>query len=452
MTAFAPPHTGLPTGAITPDDPRYDTASSGFNLIFRHRPDVIVDAASVEDVAAAVRHAAATGAKVAVQATGHGVTVPADGAVLILTRGLDDVEIDPDAWTARIGAGSKWAPVLAAAQSHGLAPLLGSSSDVGAVGYTLGGGFGWLGRRYGLAADHVRSFTVVTADGSVIRTDEDSHPDLFWALRGGGAGSLGVVVAMEIDLVPVTEVYAGNLWYPAELAAELFAFYTDWSAKLPDEMTTSFAMMAMPPLDEVPEPMRGRTFAVIRGCHSGDPAEAKALVDEWRSRWEPEMDLFGPMPFTMADTISDEPTDPVPAISSARWLTGLDTDVLAAVTEALAPAPHPSSVAVVEIRHAGGAVGRHVDGSSYTARDAERLVHAVALAFDPDMAADGAARIARMWERLTPYLSGAAYLNLVEGDERRQQAKASFGAATWQRLQAVKQAYDPENLFANGIL
>ncbi len=452
MTTTAPLVAGAIGDAITPDDARYDEARSVFNPVFEHRPALIVDATSVEDVAAAVRHAAGTGVKVAVQATGHGVTVPADGAVLVLTRKLDHVRIDPDTWTARIGAGAKWEPVLAAAQQHGLAPLLGSSPDVGAVGYTLGGGLGWLARRYGTSADHVRSFTVVTADGSVVCADDDNNSDLFWALRGGGAGGLGVVVDMEIDLVPVTEVYAGNLFYPAEMAAELFAFYSEWSEGLPEEMTTSFAMMAFPPLDVVPEPMRGRSFAIVRGCHCGDPVEAEALVGEWRSRWQPEMDMFGPMPFSMAGLISNDPTEPTPALSSARWLRRLDPDLVGSIAEALAPDPHPSAVVFVELRHVGGAVGRHVPGASYSARRWDRLAHTIALALDPAMEADGAARIERLWERFAPHLADSAYLNLLEGADRKAAARSGFDAATWERLQLVKRTFDPENLFSHGIL
>lgn len=438
--------------AITPDHPDYDRARAAWNLAFTHRPAVVVEAASVDDVVAAVVYAAEQDLPVAIQATGHGVTSPADGAVLILTGKLDHVEIDPDSWTARLGGGVTWGPVLAAAQKHGLAPLLGSSPGVGAVGYTLGGGFGWLGRRYGLAVDHVRSFKVVLADGSVVRTSSEENPDLFWALRGAGIGSLGVVVEMEIDLVPVTEVYAGNLLYPVEMAREVFDFYTRWSSELPEEMTTGFSVMNFPPLEMVPPPLRGKSFAIVRGCHSGDPAEGAKLVDAWREWRAPAMDMFGPMPFTEAATISNDPEDPMPGMTGSRWLTSLDSHVIEALLEAMTgDETGPSPFIFIEIRHAGGAISRHVEGASYSSRGADRLLEAVAPVMSPEAPARIQAGLARLWERLGPNLAEGAYLNFLEGEDRKASTRDAFDADTLARLGEVKRTFDPANRFSHGI-
>jgi FAD/FMN-containing dehydrogenase len=439
-------------GVITPDHPDYDRARSAWNLAFAHRPAVIVEAASVSDVVEAVKYAAASGARVAIQGTGHGVTTLADEAVLVLTGRLDDVEIDPVSRSARLGAGVTWGPVLAAAQMHGLAPLLGSSPGVGAIGYTLGGGFGWLGRRYGLSVDHARAFTVVTADGAVVRADADQHPDLFWALRGAGMGSLGVVVEMEIDLFPVTLVYAGNLLYPIEMAADVFDFYRQWSADLPEEMTSSFALMNFPPLEVVPEPLRGQSLAVVRGCHSGDETEAAALVDEWRSWRAPAIDMFGPMPFSEAATISNDPADPMPGMTGARWLKGLDSNVFEAVLEAMsADGGAPSPFVFIEIRHAGGAISRPVAGASYSSRAADRLLEAVAPVFDPAARPVITARLERLWDRLGPSLADGAYLNFLEGEDRVAATRQAFDTATFRRLAETKRRYDPSNVFGHGL-
>jgi FAD/FMN-containing dehydrogenase len=215
---------------LTERDPGYAESCAAWNVLFQHHPAVLVVAETSSDIAAAVRFARAGGFRVAVQATGHGVARPADGAVLIVTSKMTDVTIDPARRTAKVAAGAKWGAVLAPAQAHGLAPLLGSTTDVGAIGYTLGGGMGWLARRYGLAADSVRSFDLVTPDGELVHASSDEHAELFWALKGGGAGTLGVVTSMEIDLYPVANVYAGNLLYPIEMAAEVIARWRDWVA------------------------------------------------------------------------------------------------------------------------------------------------------------------------------------------------------------------------------
>ncbi|HSJ26747.1 MAG TPA: FAD-binding oxidoreductase, partial [Acidimicrobiia bacterium] len=291
-----------------PGDDGYDEATLSWNRLYQHRPAIIGLPASVADVVELVRFASAHGLAIGVQTTGHGPVLPVDGGMLIKTGRIGSLEIDPVAQTAKVGAGLTWGPVLTAAQDHGLTPLLGSSTGVGAVGYTLGGGFGWLGRRYGMASDSVRSFDVVTTDGRLLTVSADEHADLFWALRGGGAGSIAVVTSMEISLYPVTTAYAGNLYYPAESAGEVMRRWREWTATAPAELTSSVVLMNYPPFDEVPEQLRGQSFVLVRGCHSGSDGErALAFWREWKT---PLMDMWGEIPFTQADTISNDPTEP----------------------------------------------------------------------------------------------------------------------------------------------
>lgn len=435
----------------TPESPEYDRVRAAWNLMYAHEPAVAIEARSTRDVVEAVNLASSIGGGVAVQATGHGFASRAgEDTVLIATSRLDTVEIDAEARTARIGAGAQWGPVLAAAQEHDLAPLLGSSLTVGALGYTLGGGFGWLGRKHGLAADEVRSFTVVLADGSVVTASDDSNPDLFWALRGGGHGSLGVVVGMEIGLVEVSTVYGGNLMYPIEMATEVFERYAAWSPELPDEFTTAFTIMSFPPFEDIPEPMRGKSFAIVRGCHCGDLAEAAAMIDAWRDWREPALDLFGEMPFRDAAAISQDPVDPVPAMSSARWLTGIDEEVGEAILEASVGGSAPSPVIIAETRHAGGAISRPAADTAHPNRSADRLLQIVALTATPEAVADTEARLDRLWERLDEKVV-APYLNFLEGDERVESGRKAFDAPTWERLMAVKKTYDPTGMFRHGL-
>lgn len=435
---------------VTPDHPDYDQARGGWNLMYSHRPGAVVEAASGADVAEVVRTASQAGARVAVQATGHGFTTAAEG-VLVVTAGIDHVEIDPAAATARVGAGVRWEPVLEQAQRHGLAPLLGSSPGVGAVGYTLGGGFGWLGRRHGLCVDRVRWFRVVLGDGSLVTASAEENPDLFWALRGGGHGSLGVVVEMEIELVEAARVYGGNLLYPIESAIDVFDRYRDWSIDLPDEITSAFTIMNYPPIDEVPESVRGRSFALVRGCHCGNIDEAAALIDGWRRWRKPAVDMFGPMAFGDVAAISQDPIDPVPAMSSARWLSGLDREVGEAIVEAAAAGDRPSPVIIAETRHAGGAISRPPSDTAYSTRQAERLLQIVALTPSPEAVADTHSRLQRLWDRLGDRVV-APYLNFLEGEERRKAGRSAFDPATWDRLTAIKAKVDPDGVFGDGLV
>lgn len=433
-----------------PDDPGFSATSTPWNLDFQHRPAMVVEAGSVADVVAAIGYARAGGLKVAVQATGHGVTAPADGAVLIITRGLDRVCVDAEQRSASVGGGATWAPVLGAAQACGLAPLLGSSPHTGAVGYTLGGGFGWLGRRYGLAAEHVTSLRVVLADGSVVAASETSESELFWALRGAGSGSLGVVVEMEIGLVPVASVYAGNLFYPIEAVHEAFEFYRAWSEGITNDFTSSFDIFNFPPIDMFPETLRGRAFVIVRGCHCGDEAEAASLIDRWRRWRQPEIDTFGSMPFREMASISQDPVDPIPARSSARWLTGIDESVVDAMLEVVLGGESPSPILFAETRHGGGAISGSVADTSYVAPEAERLLQVVGVTPDPQARASAGSRIETLWKSLSHRVD-SVYLNLTEGEERRAETRNAFDFASWRRLAEVKRRVDPENLFAHGL-
>ncbi|MDX1417336.1 MAG: FAD-binding oxidoreductase, partial [Candidatus Promineifilaceae bacterium] len=223
---------------IAPEDAGYDQARLAWNLSVDQHPEVIVVPAQASDVLTAVQFASDHDLGVAVQATGHGVVRPADKALLILTYAMDEVSVNPAARTATIAAGAKWGKVLQMSHAYGLTPLLGSSPEVGAVGYTLGGGFGWLGRKFGLSLDSVNYFDVVTADGRAVTVSESEYPDLFWGMRGGG-GSLAIVTGMEVKLYPVTTVYGGNLYYPIDQAQDVFKRYRTWIHSAPEELTSS---------------------------------------------------------------------------------------------------------------------------------------------------------------------------------------------------------------------
>src|SRR4051794_13818195 len=248
---------------LLPGDEGFEREILAFNVATRHRPVVVVGATSARDVSAAVRFAARNGLPVAVQATGHGAFAAADGAVLVTTRRMDGCAVDRETACARVGAGTLMKSLVEAAAAVGLAPLSGSSTGVGVVGDALGGGVGPLARKHGFAADQVRRFEIVTADGTVRTVDADNSPDLFWAVRGG-KGGFGIVTAMEIGLVPVTTFYAGGIMFPGEHAAALLHAYREWVATLSEDTTTSIGLLRLPPLPTIPEPLRGRFVVHLR--------------------------------------------------------------------------------------------------------------------------------------------------------------------------------------------
>jgi FAD/FMN-containing dehydrogenase len=436
---------------ILPGDAQYDEVRMAWNLTVQQHPALIVRAASADDVAAAARFATEVGLGIAVQATGHGVRRPADGCLLINTSRMKDVRVDAAAQTAWVEAGATWGDVLPPAQAVGLAPLLGSSPGVGAVGYTLGGGFGWLGRKYGLSVDSVHAFETVTADGDLLRASPTENSDLFWGLCGGG-GSLAIVTAMEIALYPVATVYAGNLYYPAELGAEVLLRYRDWIADAPDELTSSIVIMNYPPIPEVPEFLRGKSLIEVRGCYCGPVEEGEALVQPWRDWQAPMIDDFKVRPFTESAQISNDPPDPMPSAMTGAWLAELDDATLDALLHHTLPQGGPPAITITEVRHAGGVISR-VDRArnAYCHRDATLLLSVIGLAATPEMEQAFLAQVGRMKEAMGASLTGRVYINFLDGEESQQRIRDGYTPEAYRKLAALKAAYDPENRLSHSF-
>jgi hypothetical protein len=432
---------------IVPGDEAYDMARRGWNLAVDQYPVMIVVVKTVEDVSETIRFAQSQGLNIAITATGHGVIRKADNSLLIDTSKMAAVSVNSAARTAWVGAGTKWGAVLEAAQAVGLAPLLGSSPDVGAIGYTLGGGMGWLVRKYGLSADSVNYFDVVTVDGEQIRASATEHVDLFWALRGGG-GNFGVVTGMEIKLYPVNTVYGGNLFYPIQSVKEVFARYREWIANVPDELTSSIVIMNFPPFPAVPEFLRGKSFVMIRGCYSGPIEEGEALLRYWREWKKPIIDDFKAMPFSQVATISNDPLDPIPSFTSGAWLKDLSDEVADTLTQYTVPRNGPPMLMFIEVRHAGGAIAA-VDPHSAAYGNREALFNflAVAAVPTPQIHTGVSQYITQLKLDLTPHLHGGVYINFLEGDEARKFIRKGFSTDAFTRLQIVKAKYDPQNIF-----
>jgi hypothetical protein len=351
----------------------------------------------------------------------------------------------------------KWGEVLRQAQLYGLAPLLGSTTDVGAIGYTLSGGMGWLCRKYGMCVDSVLRMDVVTPDGVVRRASPEENPDLFWALCGGGGG-FGVVTGMEIRLFPVTTVYAGNLLYPPHMAQEVFQRYRQWVENVPDELTCSIIMLNFPPLPQLPPMLSGQSFIMVRGCYAGAVEEGEKLLDEWRTWQQPIIDDFKARPFTEADMISQDPVDPMPAILSGEWLSDLSEETAAAFIrytfppQGLLPQGGPPALVSSEIRLAGGAISRvPADKNAYSHRDEKFGWYSVALVMNDEMLVQIENHLQNLRTALAPCLTGKVYMNFVEGHEMRQRTQDGYSEKTFKRLQAIKAKYDPDNRLNAGF-
>ncbi|MFO7167849.1 MAG: FAD-binding oxidoreductase [Chloroflexota bacterium] len=431
----------------TPEDEGYDAARTPWSLHVTQRPAAVVMAASADDVVAAVRFARDEGLAVGVQGTGHGAVVPADGALLINTSRMQGVRVDPEARTAQIEAGVKWGPVLEAAQEFGLAPLLGSTTDVGAVGYSLGGGMGWLARKYGLAVDSIRSFDIVTADGQLRHVTAESEPELFWGVRGG-AGNFGVVTRLEIELVPVSAVYGGNIFFPIAMAREVMRAYREWIKALSEDWTTGIVLMHMPPAPFIPEPLRGQSVVIVRGAFLGDPAEAEATLRPIRELGGVLVDAFGPMPFRAADMISQDPVDPINIQGTTETLADLSDETIETLI-AIAGRPPESPVVFAEVRHLGGAAHRQRGaGSAFGHRDMEFILFVLAMAHDPAHDADITRYLNDARTALAPHTTGQIYANFLHDvDASAERVRAAYAPETYRRLVALKDRYDPTNMF-----
>ena len=426
-----------------PGDPGWDAARRSWNLTVDQHPAAVVEPATPDDVEAVVRFAAQNGLRVAPQATGHGSESlpPLDGALLLKTSEMRKVEVDPDEGIARVEAGARAGEVADAAGEHRLAPVLGLATSVGVVGLALGGGTGWLSRAYGLAANNVRAFEVVTAKGERLRADVHTEPDLFWALRGGG-GRFAIVTAAELHAHPVADVSAGGLVWPADKAAAVLEQFRRWSLDAPESLGAVLRYLDLPPIDPVPPPLRGRNVAVIV-AHLGTERDARRLMEPLRALSGSVLDTFGPVGAADLVRVAGDPEEPVPARGDGFLLSELSDEVVGAVAELIAENAL-SPLSVLELRLLGGALARESDGhGALGTLDGALSVFASGPVFDANAAAAVADRVEHLRARLAPWTTPQALLNASGGGVDPAQA---FDDATWERLRRVQDVFDPDRL------
>ena len=429
---------------VIPEHASFDEARRAWNLAIDQRPVAVVFPESPQDVAAAVLFAREFDQRIAAQGTGHnaGPLGPLEDTILLKTERMRGIEIDPVNRVARVEAGVLWLEVVEAAARHGLAALAGSSPNVGVVGYTLGGGMSFLGRKYGLTANNVRSIELVTADGRLVRTDRDTEPDLFWALRGGG-GSFGIVTAIELKLFPITQAYAGILWYPIDRGPEvLHAWRNLTQSDLPDELTTVGRFLNLPPIPEIPDQIRGQSFAIVEVYHLGDPAQADELLAPLRALG-PINDTIGPVPMPAVSHMHMDPEQPVPVAGDGVLVDRLPAEALDAFVE-VAGAGAQFPLLSVELRHLGGELLRPRPGNgALSSIDAQYAMFAAGMVPAPELEAPVRAQVQAVKDAIAPWSARHMYLNFAETPR---EAATFWTEQAYHRLRRIKAAVDPENV------
>jgi hypothetical protein len=432
------------TGTLTEaHEPACAELATPWNLSVPMQPAAVVRPATAQDVADTVRFALEHGLTVGVQATGHGAISAHAGQLLVSTRALDEVAVHPEGW-ARVGAGVKWGRVVEAAAPFGLAPLCGSSGDVGVVGYLTGGGVGPMARTHGLSADKVRAFEVVTGDGELRRVTATEDPDLFFALRGG-KGSAGIVTSVEVDLLQMSTFYGGALYFDGSDAAAVIARWRDWAADLPEQATTSFVLLQLPPLPFVPPELAGRLTLGVRFLWTGEPSDGARLLAPMREAAPMLVDGVGVLPYAAVDAVHADPVDPMPVVERAMLLTDFPAEAAQALL-AGAGAGSGSPQVMVEVRQLGGALGR--DGehpSAFDHRGAAFSVLTVGMAPDPSVPghADGLLAALARWD------TGGVWPNFRPPHDE-ESARRAYSGATLERLVEVARRYDPAGVLAGG--
>lgn len=439
---------------IRPHDEGYEAARRVWNGVIDKRPALIAGCAGVADVMAAVRFARDQRLPVAVRGGGHNVAGGAmsDGGITIDLSQMNSVRVDPVSRTVRVEGGARLAEIDWEAQAFGLAVPVGAVSDTGVAGLTLGGGMGWLCRKYGTSSDNLLSVDIVTAEGRLLRASEDENADLFWALRGGGGG-LGVVTSFEFRAYPVgPQLFFCAVFYPHAQSREVLRSFREYAKGAPDELMALGVFGTIPSNEAFPEAIHGEKFLALVGTYSGPLEQAERAFQPVREMAAPLADFSGPMPYVQIQRFFDED---YPNGRRYYWkslyLRDLSDEVIDAVAEQAAERPSPLST--VDVWLLGGAVARNHQDTAFANRDAPYMLGLESNWDDPKDDEKNIAWARSIWTDMQRFSTGGLYVNFPgfeEGGESHQ--KAAYGA-NWERLQAVKQRYDPDNLFrgTNGI-
>ena len=444
---------GFRGALIAPDHHDYDDSRAVWNGAVDRRPRLIARCSGTADVAAAVRFARDCDLEIAVRGGGHNVagTAVCDNGIVIDLAAMRAVSVDPVGCTALVGGGALWGDVDHETQAHGLATTGGIVGHTGVGGLSLGGGIGWLMRKHGLTVDNLVEAEVVTSAGEIVRASANDHPDLFWALRGGG-GNFGVVCWFRFALHAVGPiVLAGPVFWAAEDTTDVLRFYRNFVAEAPDELGTVIRLGTIPPLPVVGDELHFRPAVAVASCYAGPVEAGERAVRALRQFGTPLVDLVGPTLYVDHQSGLD---DTVPHGWHYYWkatnLTGLSDAVIDIVAEHAYRATSPRSYAAMF--HMGGAVARAPrDATAYEGRDVDHNIIIDAAWLPDEVDTVGATETA--WARaflcaLEPHRAGV-YVNFLDSDDDMSRVREAYGDATYRRLVGVKAKYDPENVFHN---
>jgi FAD/FMN-containing dehydrogenase len=434
---------------IDRDDEGFDIARRIWNGAIDRRPACIARCTGVADVAAAVRFARERDLQVAVRSGGHGVGGHSlcDGGLVIDLSPMKGIRVDPVARTAWAEAGVLWGELDRETQLFGLATVGGIVTHTGIAGLTLGGGIGWLMRKYGATVDNLISADVVTAEGKLVRASEEENPDLFWGVRGGG-GNFGIVTSFEYRLHPVgPNVLAGPVFHPLEDAPEVLRFYRDFIADAPDELTTIFDLSVAPPVPFLPEEVHGKPIVMVGACYAGSPEEGAEVVRPLKRFGRPIVDLLEPKPYTALQSMFDPL---VPHGWHRYWksveLPPLTDDAIETLVEHASAFTSPKSYCIVF--QLGGVLGRVAeDETAFSQRGAAHNVNINAVWTEDDPEAERHIAWARdFFDAMQSHAGGRVYLNFL-GEEGADRVRQAYGAGNYERLVELKRTYDPTNFF-----
>jgi FAD/FMN-containing dehydrogenase len=434
---------------VTPEDSAYEEARLVWNGMVDRRPAVVVRCASTDDVVAALAFAREHDLIVSVRCGGHSTPgySSCDGGVVIDLRGMNAIEVDADAKTARVQGGAVWAELDAATQEHALAVTGGRVSDTGVAGLALGSGSGWLERMYGASCESLLSAEVVTADGRTVTASADENEDLLWGLRGGG-GNFGIVTELEFRLHPVGPLMtAGLLLYPRAQAGEVIRFYRDYIAKAPEEVGGGVALLTAPPEPFVPEAVRGQAAVGVVYCYVGPTEEGAEAAKALREFGSPAIDMIQPMPYVavqqMLDAGSPRGVREYFKIDSLPDLSDEAIDTVVAQAEQL-PAPFGQLIlapmGAAMSRTDGDAMALSVEAGNWT-------YFCLAMWMDPSEDKRNVAWARGFHEAMRRFGVGTARPNFIEPDEGAARLRASYGDDKYERLVALKRRWDPHNIF-----
>jgi FAD/FMN-containing dehydrogenase len=429
---------------ILPGDPDYEAARRVWNAAYDLHPALIVRCAEVEDVREAVTFAREQDMALSVRSGGHSMVGYGtnEGGMVIDLSGMKAIAVDPQRRTARLEPGLTWGEVAYALQPYGQALTAGDTATVGVGGLILGGGLGWMVRKYGLTIDHLRAVEMVTADGELLRASADENSELFWGLRGGG-GNFGAATSFEVDLHPGGTVLAGAVFYEVTEAERILHDYARLATTAPDELSTQALLMLAPPALFIPPDKQGMPVVAILVCYTGELAEGGRVVAPLRQLATPISDVIAPMPYPAIFALTEHGV--IRGLQHhvrSLFLQTLSDEVLHALSEAFLASPET----VIQLRVLGGAMSRvAADATAFAHRDKQAMV---GVTNSGPASADPAglrARTQQVWQALSPY-AGGVYVNFL-ADEGVERVHEAYPPATYARLAALKRRYDPTNLF-----